>query len=40
MLVANVKCFKSKHIMELKHYSEMMQLVLRDSQYPEITTGQ
>ena len=42
MLVANVKCFKSKHtmVMELKHFSEMMQLVPRDSQFHEIMTGQ
>ena len=40
MLVANVKCFKSKHTMELKNFSEMMQLVLRYSQFHEIITGQ
>ena len=34
-MVVNVKCFKSKHTMELKHFSEMMQLVLH-----EIMTGQ
>ena len=42
MLVTNVKGFKSNHIMamELKHFSEMMQLVLHDSQFHEIMTGQ
>ena len=40
MLVANIKCFKSKHTMELKHFSEMMQFVLRYSQFHEIMTGQ
>ena len=42
MLVTNAKCFKSKHIMvmELKHFSEMMQLALHDSQFHEIMTGQ
>ena len=40
MLVANVKCFRSKHTIELKHYTKMMQLVLRDSQIHEIMTGQ
>ena len=37
MLVTYVKCFKSKHTMELKHFSEMMQPVLHDSQFHEIT---
>ena len=36
MLVTYVKCFKSKHTMELKHFSEMMQPVLHDSQFHEI----
>ena len=40
MLVDIVKCFKSKHTMELKHFSEMMQLELRYSQFHEIMTGQ
>ena len=32
-----VTYFKSKHPMELKHFSEMMQPVLHDSQFHEIT---
>ena len=40
MLVANVMCFMSKNTMELKHFPEMMQLVLHDSQFHEIMTGQ
>ena len=40
MLVANVKWFKNKHTMELKHFSEMMQLVLPYSKFDEIMTGQ
>ena len=40
MLVTNVKCFKSKHTMGLKHFLEMMQLGLRDFQFHEIMTGQ
>ena len=40
MLVANVKGFKSKHTMELEHFSEMMQSVLHNSQFREIMTGQ
>ena len=37
MLEMYFKCFKSKHTMELKHFSEAMQLVLHDSQFHEIT---
>ena len=37
MLVTYVKCFKSKHTMKLKHFSEMMQPVLHDSQFHKIT---
>ena len=31
------KCFKNKHTMELEHFSEMMQPVLHDSQFHEIS---
>ena len=37
VLVTYVKCFKSKHTMELEHFSEMMQPALHDSQCHEIT---
>ena len=37
MLVTYVKCLKSKHTMELKHFSEMMQPVLYGSQFHEIS---
>ena len=39
MLVPNVKCSTSKH-MQLTHFLEMMQLVLHDSQFHKIMTGQ